>query len=346
MTKQLIILVALLVSNFFASAQTEYKLAKSSGHLKISLSGVTIEGYEGKDIIFSGQAVPASETDERAKGLVALSSSKFIDNTGLGLNVSENGNEVSVTSTNKKPKGVITIKVPQNIKVSVINNGFNFGSASNSKAEDIIVKNLKSEIEISVYANTIRLENNTGPMNVKTVSGSVDAIFNADIKGPVSIISANDYVDVTLPAATKANVELASSYGKIYAGKDFKIDIEKTEDNDRVNIQSGTRLLNSSRGGNKVVPDTIRLATTKSNGKDVVVSYGNGTVKANGTTIYANGAAVATGTGYSDLRTATRLEGATSIFFNSGERIKGKLNGGGIDLIFKSTSKNVYIREK
>jgi predicted membrane protein len=59
------------------------------------------------------------------------------------------------------------------------------------------------------------------------VYGHVEADFNANMKGPISIVSVYGYVDLTLPLATKANLKMSTSYGEILVAPDFKIEIEK-----------------------------------------------------------------------------------------------------------------------
>jgi hypothetical protein len=363
MKPQFIILFTLLSASLVVNAQQEYRVAKSSGQLKINLTGVIVEGYDGKEIIFSGQkAITDETTDERAKGLVPISGIKYTDNTGLGISVTENGQEVNVSLAAKKPIGILTIKVPQNMKVSIISNsnGFFFATSATgtnnlSSDEPIVIKNLKGEIEVSVNRNKIKLENNTGPMNIKTIYGSIDAVFNNDIKGPVSIISVSDYVDVTLPSSTKANIEMGSNYGKLYAGKEFKIDLDK-EDPER-NIYSlstnGSTFNAITRLSGSLAPQS-EVATVEPN----ITASGSKKVKGTGNIAVAKPADVTTIVGINvdgikvkGTQIASRDLLSNSVYtFDSfsmgGDRIKGKLNGGGIDLIFKSTNKNVYLRQQ
>lgn len=229
MKKQFIVLLSLLSVAIGASAQKQYKLSKSSGQLNLNIPGAIVEGYSGNEIIFS---LPKNENeivDERAKGLRVISASGFVDNTGLGLDVSEKGSEINVNAVNKKIDGVVSIKVPQNIKITFVNR-------SNIYQEEIILKNLKNEIEISTSYNKIKLENNTGPMNIKSLYGSVDASFADVIKGPVSIVSVYGHVDVSLPANVKANVDLSTSFGKLYAADELKIAIDKQLADDKNNV--------------------------------------------------------------------------------------------------------------
>ena len=242
MKKQLIVLFSLFSITLSVSAQKEYKLAKSSGKLNLNISGAVIEGYTGNEIIFSSPKAKLEELDERAKGLRSVSGSGFTDNTGLGIDVSEKGEEINVNLVGRNTKGILIIKVPQNIKISFKNNNVN--------QDELILKNLKNEIEVSASYNKIKLENNSGPMNVKTLYGSVDAIFNGEIKGPVSIISVYGYVDVSMPATTKANIELGTSYGNLYLAEGFKITIDKKTTEKTDETASGLNLVSTTGIGN------------------------------------------------------------------------------------------------
>jgi hypothetical protein len=309
MKKQLLLALSFLLISGYASAQKEYKLAKSTGRLTLNISGATIEGYNGNEIIFSAVNTDDAEVDERAKGLRAISGSGFTDNTGLGIEVSDKGQEVTVNAVSKKNDGQLTIKVPQGVKVVFNNNG------SAIDQGDILVKNLKSEIEISTSFNKIRLENNTGPMNVKSLHGTIDAIFSGEIKGPVSIVSVYGYVDVTMPTVTKANIELNSTRGNLYAADAFKIAIEKPEE--KASAKEPTDLKNVA-----------------------IVGRGAAQTKVNGLTITTGPNRPGTPPQLNAISINTMFAGRDA------ENIKGKINGGGMDLVFKSTFQNVYLRTK
>lgn len=224
MKKHFILLFSIITITSSVFAQKEYKMAATSGHLIVSIPGVVIEGYNGNEIIFS---VPEAENeviqDERAAGLRVINGLGAGDNTGLGLEVSKNGDEIRVQSAGWDRDAIVTIRIPQNIKVT-------FNSTSPVNQGEVILKNLKNEIEVSTSYNKIRLENNTGPMNINTLYGSVDAVFANDMKGPVSIVSVYGYVDVSLPRAAKANVKLSTTYGKVYAAEGLKIALDVRTD--------------------------------------------------------------------------------------------------------------------
>ncbi len=310
MKKQLITVTLLLLACLPVLAQKEYRLAKSTGKLHLNLNGVTVEGYDGNEIIFSGQKTQDDDEDERAKGLQAISSSGYKDNTGLGINVTEKGQDVYVNLIgNGIENELLYIRVPKQLAIAFAYDKFYY-------VEPVTIKNVKGEVEITASYNNIVLENNSGPMNITTIQGSVDAIFENDIKGPVSIISIHEHVDVALPAATKANLELGTHYGKLYAADAFDIAVVKDStvnenQNNRVIVVQGRGTTNAARVAqrqvNPPVPPEAQSAVTLTNQSSTFAS--------------------AARTGYREL-------------------IKGTVNGGGTDLIFKSTHGNVYLRTR
>jgi len=307
MKKQFIVLFSLLAVTLSASAQKEYKLSKSTGQLNINVSGAIIEGYNGNEIVFSIPTRKTEVVDERAKGLRVITGSGFVDNTGLGIDVTEKGSEITVNTVDKNLEGILTIKVPQNIKVK-------FSNQSNMYHNDLILKNLKNEIEISTSYNKIKLENNSGPMSIKSLFGDIDATFQNEIKGPVSIVSVYGHVDVLLPTSVKANVELSSGYGKLYAAEELKIAIDRTERIEKAQTESSA-FAAGARGtfnGVKITEGVTTLLTGKN-------SSGATTISGLGLAAYGG---------------------------RSSEDIKGTINGGGSNLVLKSSYDNVYLRVK
>lgn len=297
MKKQTITLTLLLAVCLSAWAQKEYKIAKPSGKLYLNLNGAHIEGYAGNEIVFSNQGVPEEE-DERAKGLQALSSSGFTDNTGMGINVSKKGEDVDVNPVgNGSRSDVLYIRVPNDVDIVFNNNKSIF-------ADTLLIRNMKGEIEVSTSYNDIVLENNSGPMNIKNVYKNVEATFANDIKGPVSIISVYGHVDVAVPAATKANLTMGTGYGKLYAAGDFNVAMAPKAEKDE--------------GATDVAGLTERLAATLNSSEPMVIT----------STPPSSGGGIS----------------VAGVFRGMQENIEGTINGGGIDLILKSTYKNVYLR--
>lgn len=227
MKKFLIITFAGLAAISVARGQ-DYKISKTSGKLDIHLSGVTVEGYDGNQVVFHSER-NEQENDPRAKGLRAINGNGVEDNTGLGISVVENGTTTEVRQVASANQG-IKIMVPKGIIVSF--------TCRSVEASEVRFKNLDNEIEISTDYNSIELENVTGPATVRALYGTVTAKFNDRIKGPISIASVYAAVDVTIPHDTKANINLSSSHGEILASADLKIEMVKKEGDDMIRYSS------------------------------------------------------------------------------------------------------------
>lgn len=233
MRKKLMTL-ALICCAAIASAQ-EYKLAKSSGRLELHLGRVTVEGYNGKEIVFSSRDLK-SGSDNRAEGLRSINGYGLEDNTNLGINVTESGNVIKVYQLKKMNSPDIKILVPKGITVA-----YAFESLY---AGDIRFINVESEIEISATYGNVDLENVTGPMTVKTIYGSVDAVFASSIQDPISIVSVYGHVDVSIPATTKADIELGTAHGEILVSPELKLEVAKTNDLIKVSSDKVTGKIN------------------------------------------------------------------------------------------------------
>lgn len=199
----------------------DFKIAKNSGRLELNIGKVQVEGTSGNEIIFSSLDHD-KDHDERARGLNEINSLGLSDNTGVGVNVTDKDNVITVRQLKKMNSPRIKIQVPRGVTVS-----FSYESQYGGEAS---FRNIEGEIEVSAQYNSIELENCSGPVTVKSIYGSVDASFDPNTKGPISIVSVYGHVDVALPVAIKADVKMSTSYGEIYAAPDFKIDIDRSGD--------------------------------------------------------------------------------------------------------------------
>lgn len=215
-----------------------YKVNKSKGKLLINLGQVIVEGYKGNEIVFSLEGKTPAE-DKRAEGLQAINALGLVDNTGLGINVSEKDGILEVNPLKKISSPSIKILVPENVIVS-----FKHQSQYGGK---VVFRNMQNEIEIAATYNNVQLENITGPATVKSIYGNVEAVFSQNVKGPLSIISVYGHTDVSLPKSVKANLKATTSYGEIYISPDFKIEQEKKTEDDLIHY--GNDLVGKVNGG-------------------------------------------------------------------------------------------------
>ena len=253
---------------FFASTDTfaqEYKIpVENSKDGKLSLEDfmgdLPIEGYDGKEIIISPtsseEGNEASEPD-RAKGLKPIYS-RGTDNTGIGLRVEKNGNQITVTC-------LMPITKQREYKVKVPNNfSLKIGSGC-ERSNNISIRNIKGEIEIK-NCQSIKLSNVTGSLIISTISGNVElekcaldkdatisiAAISGNInavltdfstKGPISFNSISGEVDITLPAKTAVNLDMKTISGSIYS------DFEFSNEEKKMKQIGGTKIEYNLNGG-------------------------------------------------------------------------------------------------
>jgi len=214
--KTSIISLVILLSAGVLSAQ-EYKIAvpnsKDSRLILKDFSGtLPIEGYNGAEIIFTATAGNFTPP-EKAKGLKPIFPAGS-DNSGIGLDVQKNDNQITVTCLIPfTQESEYTLKVPENMIIEL--------SSGCERNNDVTVKNMKNEIDIET-CHDIKLDNVTGPLVLSTISGNIDITYSTiNSSKSSSVHSVSGDVDITLPAKTATNLDLAVVSGAIYSDFDF-----------------------------------------------------------------------------------------------------------------------------
>ncbi|MEM9547729.1 MAG: hypothetical protein AAGA77_17235 [Bacteroidota bacterium] len=223
------------------SSMKEHKTAMTSGTVNIvNINELIIEGYSGSDVVVSTM-VEKTEGDDRAAGLKLLNSLGLDDNTGFGISVSKDGDNLNIRQISKTCScDKITVKVPSGVNVSVTHDNYN--------ADLLQVKNISSELEITTNYHDVHLEDVTGPMAVKTVYGSIEAKFDkVSQAGSVSLYSVYELVDVTIPSSSGMNVTLSAPSGNVYSNAD--VSITKSENNSHGSCNSGSTIMGTINGG-------------------------------------------------------------------------------------------------
>ncbi len=237
--KKYIILTIISLAAIVSTQAQEYKISKASGKLNIQIPSVTIEGYDGNEIVFKSEK-KMQEEDPRAKGLHAINGAGNVDNTGLGISVLDKGTTIDVVPVTAGNLA-IKIMVPKGITIS-------YAYKSSMYAGKVIFRNIESEIESTTDHNKVELDNVSGPVTINALYGSVDAKFSDRIKGPISIASIHSSVDVTIPVTTAADVKLSAKHGTILASSDLKIVVEKKAGEDNM-ISYGGSVVNGKLNG-------------------------------------------------------------------------------------------------
>ncbi|MEO7530878.1 MAG: DUF4097 family beta strand repeat-containing protein [Sediminibacterium sp.] len=177
---------------------------------------IKVTGYEGKEVVVDISTDDKKKNDrkESANGMKRI-------NAGNGMDVTaeEKNNAVTVNTQSWQSPVRLVIKVPMSdskIKLSTHNDG------------DIVVTNVNGELEISNSNGNVQLNNISGSAVANSFNGDVIATFkNIDAKAAMAFSTLNGKIDITLPAALKANVKLKTDHGDIFT--DFDVDADKTQ---------------------------------------------------------------------------------------------------------------------
>ena len=216
---------ALLLLTPATFAQKTFKKAFTGSSPKVSImiekAEIEIIGTSGNEIqieaIGSFQGPP-----ERAKGLKPLYNSAE-DNTGIGLEIKEAGGVMTVKKASFQD-AKYKIKVPNNTDVNI--------EVMDWQSDDIHIQDISGELEIIGKASDIKLMNVTGPIVANTVSGNIEVVFTkVNQSKPSHLSSVSGYVDVSMPADTKAKLAMSSVTGEIYSDLDIKFPTDEKAKN-------------------------------------------------------------------------------------------------------------------
>jgi hypothetical protein len=221
-TKNFILTVFALLSFQYILVAQEHKISLQNSKegtltLRDFYGELPIEGYQGNEIIITSTSDRFENPPSQAKGLKAVYPDGT-DNTGMALEVDQNGNDISIRCLLPIEQGGATyrIKVPEALALRI--------KGDCSRDNSVNIQNMKSEIEINV-CQSIKLKNVTGPLVLSNISGNIDIVFSEiNNNKPISIASISGEIDVTLPAKAAINLEMRTVSGNMYSDFDFQKD--------------------------------------------------------------------------------------------------------------------------
>ena len=203
----------MLLAGSWAVAQ-EYRSPVSAQKIRLVLHNceASIEGYDGNELVVNAldyEAPPA-----RAEGLRSLYSTGT-DNSGLGLSVSEEGDELTVMKVGRGQANY-AFQVPKNVALII--------EEVNHSGDDMVLRNLSGDLEVRTTSSDLTLEAITGPVVANSVSGNIEVVFGeVNQEKPCSITVVSGDADITLPPQTPATLQLASVSGEVYTDFDIKL---------------------------------------------------------------------------------------------------------------------------
>ena len=241
------------------------------GLVKVHLinGGILVQGYDGKEVIVEARTGSRIITDDEAevedegedKKPDKHAGMKRLKAGGGGLNIEESKNVMEIRVPAWKADVELIIQVPANTSLNLhaVNNG------------GIRVENVSGEIEVANVNGGIILSRISGSVVAQTVNGDVTATFSKlDGKTPLSLITLNGDVDITLSATAKVDFKLKiDNQGEIYSDFDLALQnkSEKTVEDKR------------SRGGRyQLKIDKTVFGSINGGGQEITLKTFNGDI--------------------------------------------------------------------
>lgn len=185
--------------------------------IKDLLSEIKIIGSASNDIIIDAKGLEG--VPERAKGLKPLYGSGCLDNTGAGVAANESDGVLTICGASKGSEDASYVfTLPKGVSVSI---DYNSPFAN----EDIEIKDMENEVEVSTLNGNVKCLNVTGPLVLNSISGDIDVtISKLNQNSPTSISLVSGDLDITLPVNSPANLEMSALTGGVYTDFDIKTD--------------------------------------------------------------------------------------------------------------------------
>jgi muconolactone delta-isomerase len=218
--------------------EVTYSIPFATGTLELNFAPDSIIAYDGKEIVLKSWV--EKEEQDLVEGLVLVNGDGVADNSGMGLQVEKKESADILSISELDMRGVTGVKmmVPQSVKIVLKYN-------STYQNEKITLINLKNELDVAVRFNPIAIKNVTGPATINTMYGKIEAVFEAEPTKPVSLISSYGDVSVNMPSTSKVDLNLKTTWGKIYVPQSLVGKLKKDADSK----ESKEQLKGSINGG-------------------------------------------------------------------------------------------------
>lgn len=157
-----------------------------------------------------------NNTPEKPEGLKSMGSFES-DNTGYGVYLTKVGSVLSLKGLRDRTSEDLVVNIPRDMDISleIIDNN------------DIYLEGFTSTVEAKVHNGGIYLKNVTGPIVAENKVGEISVVFGElNQSYPMSIVSMNGDIDISIPSGAKANVTVKVPRGDFMT--DF--DVNRKED--------------------------------------------------------------------------------------------------------------------
>jgi hypothetical protein len=170
---------------------------------------ITVKTHGGREVIVETTEPQQGRSPRRPPA--TIEGMRRID-IPRGLSVEEQDNQINVRMSPPGHGGVI-ITVPADTSLDL-----------QTLQGSITVEGVKGEIVVDSLNSNITLNNVGGNVLAHSHNGPIKATMDSVAAGkPLSFISFNGLIDVTLPADFKANVKMSTHNGGIYSDFDIRL---------------------------------------------------------------------------------------------------------------------------
>ncbi len=233
-----------------AHAQKEFKYAVKGNAsdtwvvIELLNADLVVEGSSGSEIKVT--TMDYKGLPEKAKGLKPLSAAG-VDNTGLGLAITQEGNKIRIVGTDRtSDDSEYTIYLPKALNLKVDYNNYRTG--------DLVIKGMAGEVEARAFSGDLELIDLTGPLVAHTLSSDLKISFTSlSQTSPSSLTSTSGDIELTVPSSTKGTFKMGSISGGVYT--DLEFDLGEEGQTRRIGGSSYTGKLNG--GGVEVALKTV-----------------------------------------------------------------------------------------
>ncbi len=305
-----VILVCIAYATSFGQTKP-YKVAFSGQGKKVQVAvqqaSVVIQGVDGNEVSIEQTGENRKELPKEAEGL-RLITGGVVDNTGVGASAEVDGNTLKIIIPKNRYTGVLTIKVPKSLDLSVM-------ESQNWGEQKIVINDIAGEIELKTNNSKAYLNDITGPLVANTGHGKIFVTYSKLSQGSPSSISASGAIDVTLPADSKANLKIRSYYGDLFT--DWDIAAVKKEA--KTMASSGTKSISGQVEQAGEVSVTAKARSFNRNDDD---------------------------SDDRDIFKKDQFVYVSGTSSSKTDSFEGTINGGGVVVDLKSSNGNIYVRKK
>lgn len=212
-------------------------------NLNSDFGAITLKNANGKDMILDSNSGRIILTEVRATGDITTKTdfgdTRFENGSTNSLDVTTNSGGVSLTKVTVKTQ----IKVQDDFGEIELQQALAASYDLHTNSGSVTVDGAKGKLKAHTDFGGIKIENAQAvTLDLETKSGTVEFLGSLGV-GPHTVQSDFGEIDLTLPADSKLNVNLSTSFGRIKSDLPITVTLNGTSDS------QGDQIIGSVNGG-------------------------------------------------------------------------------------------------